>query len=157
MNVTTSDMQERIRREVAMPSRLKYAALLTASIIMGAGMVSLLATEPALPERTRYAFAGMLLMAVAWASFATWVLLRRRVLFGRQRVIASRMACFITVAAFGGSIAVRSQLGIGAVVTSGVLVVVAVSLLVGARRHVRRLDTLARDIDRHAGQAGAAR
>jgi hypothetical protein len=157
MKVTTSEMQERIRREVAMPSRLRYAALLTASIIMGAGMVSLLATEPALPERTRYAFAGMLLMAVGWASVAAWVLLRRRVLFGRQRVIASRLACVITVAAFGGSVVVRAHLGMGAVVTSGVLVVVAVALLVGSRRHVRKLDALVRDIDRHVGQPGVAR
>ena len=63
MNLTTSEMQARVRREVAMPSRLRHAALLTASIIVGTAVASLLVTEPALPERTRWAFAGIVVMA----------------------------------------------------------------------------------------------
>lgn len=157
MKLTTSDMQARVRREVATPSRLGHAALLTASIIVGAGTASLLLTEPSLPDRTRWAFAGIVVIAIAWAAYASWVLMRRHVLFGRQRVAASRMACLFTLLAFGGSVAVRDQIGMAGVVTSAVLLLVAVALLVGARKHVTRLNALARDIDRHADRQGVVR
>jgi len=152
MKLTTSDMQARVRREVAMPSRLGHAALLTASIIVGAGTASLLLTEPSLPERTRWAFAGIVVIAVAWAAYATWVLMRRQVLFGRQRVAASRMACLFTLLALGGSIALRDQVGMAGVITSAVLLLVAVALLVRARRQVARLTTLAQEFDRQGAQ-----
>jgi hypothetical protein len=144
MNVTTSEMQARVRREVAMPSRLRYSALLTASVIVGTGVASLLLTEPALPPRTQWAFGGIVVCAVVWTAYATWVLMRRRVLFGRQRVMAARMACVFAVLAFGGSLAVRAQIGVGGVITAGVLVLVAVALFVAARRHVGRLESRAR-------------
>src|SRR5688500_13815094 len=152
MKLTTSEMQARVRREVATPSRLGHAALLTASIIVGAGTASLLVTEPSLPERTQWAFAGIVVIAVAWAAYSSWVLIRRRVLFGRQRVAASRMACLFTLLALGGSIAVRDQVGMIGVITSAVLLLVAVALLVGARRHVTRLKALARNFDRQGAQ-----
>jgi len=157
MKVTTSEMQTRVRQELGMPSRLRHVALLTASIIVGTGVGALLLTEPVLPQRTQWAFAGIVLVAVAWAAYATWVLMCRRVLFGRQRVAASRMACLFTVLAFGGSIAVRDQIGIGAVITSGGLFVIAASLLLAARRHVSRLAALERDIAPVAGHSGADR
>jgi hypothetical protein len=152
MKLTTSEMQARVRREVATPSRLGHAALLTASIIVGAGTISLLMTEPSLPERTLWTFAGIVIIAVLWAAYATWVLMRRHVLFGRQRVVASRMACLITLLALGGSIAVRDQVGIAGVITSAVLLLVAVALLVRANKHVTRLTTLAQEFDRQAAQ-----
>ena len=152
MKLTTSEMQARVRREVATPSRLGHAALLTASVIVGAGTTSLLLTEPSLPDRTRWAFAGILVIAVFWAAYATWVLMRRHVLFGRQRVAASRMACLFTLVALGGSIAVRDHVGIAGVITSAVLLLVAVALLVRASRHVTRLTTLAEDLDRQEAQ-----
>jgi hypothetical protein len=140
-----------------MPSRLRHAALLTASIIVGTAVASLLVTEPALPERTRWAFAGIVVMAAAWAAYATWVLMRRRVLFGQQRVAAAQMACLFTMLAFGGSIAARDQVGMGGILTSGFLLLVAVALLMSARRHVSRLHALARDIAGAADRPGAAR
>jgi hypothetical protein len=143
MTLTTSEMQARVRREVAMPSRLIYAALLTVSVIVGAGVASLLLTEPALPRRTQWAFAAIVLMAASWAAYATWVLMRRRVLFGRQRVTAARMACAFTLLTLAGSFSVRAQVGIGGVVTAGILALVAAVLLGAARRHVGKLESLA--------------
>lgn len=154
MTLTTPEMQARVRREVAMPSRLAHAALLTAAIIVGAGTASLLITEPALPDRTRWAFAVIVLIASAWAAYATWVLLRRHVLLGQQRVAAARMACLFTAIALGGSVVVRQQVGMAGVVTAAVLMAIAVVLWIGARRHVKRLDALARDLNRQANGRG---
>jgi hypothetical protein len=154
MTLTTADMQARIRREVAMPSRIRYTALLTAAAIMGTTIASLLATEPALPPRTKWAFAVLILIAACWAAFATWVLARRRVLYGRQRVAAARMAFTFTMLALGGSVALREHVGVWGIATTAGLALVAGSLLASARRHVAKLDAIRREIDRAGDPPG---
>ena len=74
------------------PSRFGYSALLVASLTMMAVVGSLLATEPVLPGGTRVAFFVMVGIRPGWATFAAWVLSNRRVMFGRDRLIAARMA-----------------------------------------------------------------
>jgi hypothetical protein len=129
-----------------MPSRLGHTALLTASAIVAVVVTSLLLTEPALPARTQWAFLAIIVIAVAWMAYATWVLMRRRVLFGTQRVAAARLACLFTIAGFAGSIAVRDQVGSGAVVMMAVMMLLAGVVMVRARQHVRKLEALAREL-----------
>jgi hypothetical protein len=152
MTISTNHMQARVRRELAMPSRLGHTALLTASAIVATVVTSLLLTEPALPARTRWAFLAIILIAIAWMAYATWVLMRRRVLFGTQRVAAARLACVFTIAGFAGSLAVRDQVGPGAVVMMAVMVVVAAAVMAAAHRHVRKLRTLARELSGEAAR-----
>jgi hypothetical protein len=150
MTISTNHMQARVRRELAMPSRLGHTALLTASAIVATGVTSLLLTEPELPARTRWAFLAIILIAVAWMAYAGWVLMRRRVLFGKQRVAAARLACLFTIAGFAGSVAIRDRVGPGAVVMMAVMTLVAGVVMVRARQHVRTLEALAREL---AGEA----
>ena len=131
-----------------MPSRLGHAALLTTSLIVGTGVASLLATEPALPPRTQLAFAAIVLIAAGWVIYSTWVLTRRRVLLGRQRVTAARMACVFAVLGLAGSIAVRNSIGLAGVWSSAALFIVAVALLIGAHRHVHKLTRLMQEAGR---------
>lgn len=150
MTLSTNHMQARVRREIAMPSRLGHTALLTASAIVATVVTSLLLTEPALPDRTKWAFAAIILIAVSWVAYSAWVLMRRRVLFGAQRVAAARLACLFTVAGLAGSLAVRDRVGPGAVAMMAVMVVAAGIAMARARRHVRKLEALAREL---AGEA----
>lgn len=78
------------------PSRYGHVALLIASLLMGALIASLLSTEPGLPERTRWSMAVMLMIAGAWAAYATWVLGMRRTLLASHRLVAARMATVFT-------------------------------------------------------------
>ena len=146
--ITTPDMQARIRREVAMPSRLGHTALLASSAIVGTVVASLLLTEPSLPARTQWAFTGIVAIAACWVVYAGWVLARRRVLFGTQRVAAAGLACLFTAVAFAGSVVLRDRVGLGAVLTMATLMVIAGIAMFRAARHVRRLQTLAEEISR---------
>jgi len=110
-------------------------------------VASLRVTAAVLPSRTQWAFAGLVVIAIGWSAYAMGVLMRRRVLFGRQRVAASRMALLFTLVAFGGSLAVRDRIGMGGIITSAGLVLIAAVLLVAARRHVSRLSALVRDME----------
>jgi hypothetical protein len=146
-----------VESELALPSRLWHTLLLAASVCMGCVYALLLLQETALPLRTRVAFAGGLGIAVVWAAFATWVLRRRRVLYARHRVVASRIAMAVAaVCAVGATVVVRQgALGYAAIWTSGVLLLAAVLLHQQALRHVaaleRRRDELARALSQAAG------
>lgn len=133
------------------PQRLGHVALLAAALAMAATLASLLATEVGLPTRTVAAFAVMLAMALAWAAYAGWVLTRRRPLYGRHRVTASGMgtlfASLYTAGAgalwIGGGGAVAATAGfIGLILTAAGL-----GLLVQARRRVRDLEALRRELE----------
>lgn len=153
MTLTTHEMQARVRREVGMPSRLGHAALLTVAAIVGGVVTSLLVTERGLPPRTQWAFAVIVVIAAAWIVYAVWVLMRRRVLLGTQRIAAAGLACLFTSVACVGSIILRPHVGFGAVLTTGALMVAAGVAMWRATRHVKRLQALARELE----GAGAAR
>ena len=149
MTISTAEMQARIRREVAMPSRLGHTALLTVSTIVGGTVASLLVTEPSLPPRTQWAFILIVLIAVSWMGYAALVLARRQVLFGTQRIAAAGLACVFTAIAFTGAVLLEEHVGAGAVVTTGALMIAAGVVMWRASRHVRRLQALARALDAH--------
>lgn len=151
MKISVADMQERVRAQVGMPSRLGYTALLIAGVGMAGLAATLLATEPALPPRTRIAFALLVAAGLAWASFAGWVLARRRVLFGRQQVVAASMAVVVTLVFLAGAAAVRDRIGYGGVATAAVMCAAALVMLVRARRRVARLSERLRALESGGG------
>ena len=62
---------------------------------------ALLLTEPSLPLRASIALGVMSLIGLSWMGFAVWVL-TERILLGRHRIVAGRMAVgFTTVFCIG--------------------------------------------------------
>ena len=90
--VTPEAIKQFLHRETSWAFRRNYVFLLLGSLIITTSTLSLLATEPNLPHRTRVAFTVMGLIGLAWAGLATWVLSRRRPLMAVQRIWAGRLA-----------------------------------------------------------------
>jgi hypothetical protein len=142
--------------ELSLTSRLGYVALLLSALVVTAGISSLWLTEPALPLRTHVAFALMVVIGLAWVTFAARVLTTRRLLLARHHIIAGRMAVTFTsvyllgslvLAYFQGSVGARASAGMGAV-----MVVAAIGVLIRAHRRfnslLQRRDALARQLGR---------
>jgi hypothetical protein len=105
---------------------------------------SLWATEPVLPVRTQAAFGLMIAASLTWAVFAGWVLARRRVLFGADRVLAAGLGlAFALIGAVGmaaiGYETASNGMYLGAA-AHGALAGIAVVLLVKAKRRVAALS-----------------
>ena len=139
---------EELRRltaqELSLPSRLRYVALLLIASTMSAIVTALLLTEPALPTRTAIALAGVAVAGVSWMAFAAWVLTRKRVLLGRHRVVAGRLAVTFSsvfvVGALGVGYATSSRPPLAAAAMGLVMLAVAVAILVRARRRIAELS-----------------
>lgn len=141
MTISIKDMQARVARELALPSRLGYTALLVSALAMAGLTGSLWATEPSLPARTQAAFGASVVIGLAWAGFAAWVLARRRVLFANHRIYAARMATAFSGVFLTGAVLLRDRLGVGAIATAAVMFVIACAALAGAhRRHARLVE-----------------
>lgn len=136
--MSTSALQAIAAAELAPAARVKHVLLLLGSAGMGVALLSLWLTEPALPVRTHVAFGLMTAIAASWVAYASWALTRRRVLFGRQRVVAARMAVAFTSLLVTGSLAVGATTGgsapLLAAAMGAAMLVVAMALLVRARR-----------------------
>jgi hypothetical protein len=96
-------------------------------------------------------------VALAWAVFATWVLMRRRVLFGRDSVVAAAMGVAFSALFTAGMLAVGYWGGFGWPVYAGALAEglfcgVAGVLLVRARRRVAALGRRRKELERQLGQ-----
>jgi hypothetical protein len=124
-----------------------HALLLVMSLMMAAAIGSLWATEPSLPPRTHVAFGFIVRAALAWGIFSAWVLTRRRVLFGADRVLAARWgrpSTFSTLGAVGiPALGYSGRAGRGpylGALTQTALSAVAVVLLVRAQRRVEALS-----------------
>ena len=139
MTISIKDMQRRAARELALPSRLGYTALLVAALAVAGVTGSLWATEPSLPARTQAAFAACVAIGLSWAGFAAWVLTRRRVLFANHRVYAARLATAFSGVFVAGAALLRDRLGMGAVSTAAVMFVIACAALVLAHRRYAQL------------------
>jgi len=141
--------------ELTLPSRLGHVTLLLAALMMTIVVASLWVTEPALPPRTRIAFAGMIVVGLAWITFALWVLTRRRVLLARHRVVAGRMAVIFTSVFVAGALAVGYTAGgaapFAAAVTGVAMLAGAVVLLIRAQRTVARLSARREALERELG------
>lgn len=151
---STAAVRRLADRELSVPSRLRYVALLLAALGMTVVVVSLWATEPALPLRTHVAFGVMTVIGFSWSAFSTWVLANRRVLFARERIVAGRMAVTFTAVFTAGAVAMSAATGAAAALaaagTGVVMLLVAVIILRGAHRASARLlarrDALEREL-----------
>jgi hypothetical protein len=159
--ISVPDVQRLAAAHLSLPSRMGHVVLLLVSLLMAVAVGSLWATEPSLPPRTQAAFALMVGIAIAWAMFAAWVLARRRVLFGADRVLAATMGLTFSVVgtlgltALGYWGALGSGAYLGAVLQLGLAGAAAV-LLVRARRRVADLSRRRQALDsqRRGGPSG---
>src|SRR5688572_18458893 len=133
---------ERISRvvdaELTRGGRVGHVVLLLCASAMTIGLVSLWATEAALPLRTHVAFAMMVAIGGAWTAYAAWVLTTRSVLLARHRIVAAWMGVIFS-SAFTVLFAVVGYTGnLGdtpyvAAAVEMVLVAAAIVMLVRAR------------------------
>ena len=157
--LSVAQMQRLVAGELSLPARLGYTALLLVALAMTAVICSLWLTEPSLPLRTQIAFAVMIAIGLAWTAYATWVLTRRRVLLAGHRIIAARMAIAFTTLFATGSLALAlwspaGRAAYGAAGTGVVMLVIAIAMLLSARRRfealMQRRDELERELSRAA-------
>ena len=149
-----ADLRRLFDAELSLRSRIRHVAVFLASAVMTVVVTSLMLTEPFLPTRTAAAFAVMTIIGLSWMGFSGWVLVRRRPLFGRDGVVAGRMAVTFTLTFVGGALAVGYSSGGPAPYAAAAMGVglfaAAVALLVRARRNVARLmqrrDALEREL-----------
>ena len=161
----TVELRRLLDAQLSRRSRIGHVALLLGAAAMTVVITSLWLTEPALPLRTAAAFAVMLLIGLSWMAFSGWVLSRRRPLFGRDGLVAGRMAVIFTSTFAGGALAVGYSSGgpapFAAAALGVVLFAASVALLVRAGRHVARLtrrrDALERELGRDQRSASASR
>ena len=91
------DVRRVTASELSLSARTGYVGLLLVAAAMTVVVSALLVTEPALPLRASIALGVLAAIGLSWVSFAAWVLTNRRVLFGRHRVVAGRMAVGFSV------------------------------------------------------------
>ena len=150
------DVQRLLDAELSLRSRLGYVALLLVSLAMAALAGALWLTEPALPLRTRVAFALMIVIGLCWAVFSVWVLRHRRVLYARQSIVAGRMAVTFTSVFVLGALATGYESGKEAAYAAaalGVVMLIAAVLMLwrghqAFNRLAERRDALARQLGR---------
>lgn len=150
------DLRQLTARELSLPSRLRYVALLLAASTMTAIVTALLVTEPMLPMRTSIALVVIALMGVSWIIFAVWVLTHKRVLLAGHRIVAGRLAVVFSTIFFIGALSVglttSKAAPLAAAAIGAVMLAVAVAMLTRAKRHFARLskrrDELQRPVER---------
>lgn len=143
---------ERILHGLSLPRRVGYVVA-GLSGLLGAAMLAMLwATEPAqLPARTQLAFAGLILVGLAWAAFAAWALARRP-LFAIDRLVAAALAVGFSTLAMVGALAVAlarsSTAGVLAAVGLGlVTIAIATTMLIRARAYRAALFAQERELE----------
>jgi len=136
-------------------SRMGHIALLIGSAAMTVVVSSLWLTEPVLPTRTAAAFAALIVIGVSWMVLSGWVLTRRRPLYGRDGVLAARMAVTFTSTFALGALALGYSTGGKAPIAAAgmglVLVAAAVTVLVRAQRTLARLTARREALERELG------
>jgi hypothetical protein len=148
------EIRRRLNAELGLPSRLRYAALLVAGLVVAGVSGGLVATEPGLPNRTRVALIAVSLGGAAWAVFAGHVLRRRRVLFARHRVAAAGLAIVMSGLFTAGALVLGLTGGVPAggaltaVTVGGGMLALAGMAWVAARGRVHRLETRRSEIER---------
>ncbi len=133
-------------------ARFGYVALLLAASTMTAIVTALLVTEVDLPTRTVTALAIMIAIGLSWIGFAGWVLTHKRILLGRQRVIAGRLAvAFCAVFVAGAALVGAATSGPAAVAATGlgvVMLLVALGLWWRASSVFRQLSARREALER---------
>jgi hypothetical protein len=143
---------DHILRGLSLPRRVGYVVAGLGGLV-GVAMVGMLwATEPTpLPARTQLAFAGLIVVGVAWAAFAGWALARRP-LFAIDRLIAAALAVgFSTLTTLGAvAVALARSSTAGVLAGSGLgltLIAIATTMLVRARAHRAALLAFKRELE----------
>jgi hypothetical protein len=102
--LSVPEIQSRLAEELSRRARIGHTLLLLVNLTIAIGVMSLLATEPALPLRAQVAFVLMLGIALSWSAFAWWTLTRRQVLLAGHEIVAGRMAVTFTSVLVAGSL-----------------------------------------------------
>ena len=139
MKPSVEEMQRRMSTELSVRSRVAHTALLLVSLFVTVAIGSLWLTEPSLPVRTHVSFAVIVAIGLSWVVFAWWVLTRRQVLLAGHQVIAARMAVAFCAVFVAGALAMGGRAGYAAAGTGVVLLVVAIAMLISARRRFHEL------------------
>ena len=138
--------------QLSRPARFGYVALLLAASTMTAVVTALLITEPSLPLRTSVALGVLAVIGSSWAGFSAWVLTRRRILLGRHRVVAGRLAVTFSSVFCAGALVVgyasSSRSAIAAAALGGLMLLISTALLIRARRDVGRLSQRRVELER---------
>ncbi|MES3020283.1 MAG: hypothetical protein V4857_01740 [Pseudomonadota bacterium] len=141
--MNTASLYTLADRELSVRARFGYVALLLAALTMSALVGALLLTEPALKPRTELALAVLTFIGMCWVGFAVWVLSFRRVLLAYQDIVAARMALAFCAVALAGALFLAlgegSEAAAAAAPVFGAMLVLAVALLVRARRRLKAL------------------
>jgi len=154
--VTAEEIRHVVTRELSTVARLAHVALLVGASLVVVLVGSLWMTEPDLPVRTRIAFASIVAIGLAWVGFASWVLTRRRVLYGHDRVLAGWMAVLFCAMFSVGAVAIAaSGLGGGAgylaAAMGAALLAVAIAVLRMAQRKQAELVARRGELERRLG------
>ncbi|AQR73406.1 hypothetical protein [Sphingomonas sp. LM7] len=143
--------------QISFRSRAAHLALLLVAIGASVVLGSLLATESGLPMRTTAALGGLLLINLAWGAYAVWVLAAHRTLLLNHRVVAGRIAAAAAAAFTVGAACVaatlQSQASYAATVSGVFLLLVAIVLLVRAKRNFRALELRRSELEARLGHA----
>jgi hypothetical protein len=155
-SMMTDDLRRLTALELSWPARLRYVALLLGASSMTAVVAALLVTEPALPARTTIALATLVAIGLGWMGFAAWVLTHRRIMLGRQRVVAGRLAVGANSVFVIGALLVGGATGQPSAFAAaglGVLMLAAaVVMLLRANATFRRLSSRREELARQLGK-----
>jgi hypothetical protein len=150
------DLRRVTASELSLTARTGYVGLLLAAATMTVVVSALLVTEPALPLRASIALGVLAVIGLSWVSFAVWVLSNRRILFGRHRVVAGRMAVGFSVVFCVGALAVgyatSSRSAFVAAAMGSVMIAIATAMLVRARRRVEQLSKRRDELEQQLGR-----
>lgn len=151
-----SELRRLTALELSSSARTGYVMLLLTASAMTAVVAALLVTERDLPLRTSAALVMMTLIGLSWTAFAGWVLGRKRILLGKQSVVAGRMAMVFTALFTLGAVVVdysttqpaaRWAGGLGVLMLGG-----AVVMWVRARRNFIALSNRRQALQRDLGE-----
>ena len=150
-----ADLRRLTAAELSRPARIGYVGLLLAASAMTVIVTALLITEPILPPRASIALGVLALMGLSWVVFAAWVLTRKRILLGRHRVVAGRMAvgfsAVFCIGALALGYAMSSRVAVAAGAMGVVMLAIALAMLKRARRSVKRLSQRRDELERQLG------
>jgi hypothetical protein len=149
------DLRRVTASELSLTARRGYLGLLLAAATMTVIVTALLVTEPSLPLRTSIALGILAAIGLSWVGFAVWVLSNRRILFGRHRVVAGRMAVGFSVVFCVGALAVgyatSSRSALVAAAMGALMIVIATGMLVRAKRRVAELSRRRDELEQQLG------
>ncbi len=136
--MTPDDMIERLAGRLSLPRRIATVAASVGGLGTAILAALLWVTEPDLPPRTQAAFAGIVVVGLAWVGYGAWVLTRRTPLFARERVMAAWLglaACGLVAVPVAAVTISRDRLEVTGLATILALLTAAVVNLVRARAH----------------------